>query len=526
MAAKYRSRRARLAALSESLRAQGQTWAQIARRIAADENVNMRVAFRLAHGMSQREVAARWNELFPAATGTAGISDKIISYWETWPESGYEPSLKSLKRLARIYQCGIGDLIDGGDFSYLDTAASGTRALRDATDAGRMAGRAGQASDGNRQAAMAAGNLFPQVEFAEADEVNRRALLRILGLGAPGALLPAPSKVLEALHITSDGGSDLDAASAELSRLIAHYSHVVAVAPSPAVYGDLLGVRSFAGALLGRSGPGPDARRAGLIATAGWFSSLLAISATDLGDHAAALVWCADTERRGQQAGHPELLGWASLTRAVLAYYQGQAHRSADLACHGQAVTRPGTVVHAKLAAQEMRAQAMLGDAEGMADARRRASSAMERLTPGAATTGAFSIPRADQPPYTATSLLLVKKYQDAADTTRRLLETVYRSHAKAPGDQPTNYARTLLILALAEAGLGRIDAAAAAGGRALDCGRLVWPTMVLAGKLDHSLAYRSAKSAGTAGYHARYLDAAERLGQPLTSARARPELT
>ncbi len=122
MTARYRSRRARVAALSQDLRSQGQTWAQIAARIAADEHVAMRVAFRLAHGLSQREVAARWCEEFPMATGTASMSDKIISYWETWPQSGYEPSLKSLKRLARIYQCNVGDLIDNGDFSHLDVA--------------------------------------------------------------------------------------------------------------------------------------------------------------------------------------------------------------------------------------------------------------------------------------------------------------------------------------------------------------------------------------------------------------------
>src|SRR5580704_11959154 len=99
MTARYRSRRARVAALSQDLRRQGQTWAQIAARIAAYEHVTMRVAFRLAHGLSQREVAARWCDEFPTETGTASMSDKIISYWETWPQSGYEPSLKALNAL-------------------------------------------------------------------------------------------------------------------------------------------------------------------------------------------------------------------------------------------------------------------------------------------------------------------------------------------------------------------------------------------------------------------------------------------
>src|SRR5208282_4154787 len=126
MAAKYRSRRARIAALSDSLRAQGQTWAQVAARVAADERVNMRVAFRLAHGLSQREVAARLREASPAEAGATSMPDKIISYWETWPQSGYEPSLKSLKRLARVYQCNVGDLVDGGDYSHLDNATTDT----------------------------------------------------------------------------------------------------------------------------------------------------------------------------------------------------------------------------------------------------------------------------------------------------------------------------------------------------------------------------------------------------------------
>jgi hypothetical protein len=111
---KYRSRRARLAALRDDLRAQGWTWGEIARRIACEEHVNMRVAFRLAHGMSQRDVAVRWNEQFPTEAGSAGMNDKVISYWENWPQSGHEASLKSLKRLACIYQCSVGDLVDDG----------------------------------------------------------------------------------------------------------------------------------------------------------------------------------------------------------------------------------------------------------------------------------------------------------------------------------------------------------------------------------------------------------------------------
>jgi len=144
------------------------------------------------------------------------------------------------------------------------------------------------------------------------------------------------SRVLEALQTAASGdGADLDS----LSGLVLHYSQVVSVTPSTAVYDDLLSVRSFAGSLLGQHSQASGRRHPDLVVTAGWLSSLLAISATDIGDRAAALVWCSDTERRGRDAGHPELLGWAALTRALIAYYQGQAHRSAALSRYGQQVT-------------------------------------------------------------------------------------------------------------------------------------------------------------------------------------------
>jgi len=98
---------------------------------------------------------------------------------------------------------------------------------------------------------------------------------------------------------------------------------------------------------------------------------------------------------------------------------------------------------------------------------------------------------------------------------TRQIIDVAYRPQARAPQDQPTNYARTLLILALAAAGLGDLDQAVTAGTAALDCGRVVWPTMVLAGKLDQALARRFPRAASAADFRARYLDAGTRLALP-----------
>ena len=322
-----------------------------------------------------------------------------------------------------------------------------------------------------------------------------------------------PSRAVEALQVAMDGNGDgLDIAEDGLAELVRHYAITVAVAPSVAVYDELVSARSFAGTLLDRGG---RARRPELAVTTGWLSSLLAISATDLGDHAAAVVWCADTERRGRDAGYPELLGWAALTRSLIAWYQGDPARSAAAARRGQAEAPAGTVARAKLAAQEMRCLAVAGDTAGMSAARRQAATAMSQLGPSASTSGVYSVPRADDPPYTATSLLLAGRHGEAAAMTRQIIATAYSPHTRALADQPTNYARTLLILALAAAGLGEIDEAAAAGTAALESGRVVWPTMVLAGKLDQSLAAESPGSAHAADFRARYLDAGTRLALP-----------
>jgi hypothetical protein len=47
------------------------------------------------------------------------------------------------------------------------------------------------------------------------------------------------------------------------------------------------------------------------------------------------------------------------------------------------------------------------------------------------------------------------------------------------------------------------------------ESGRVVWPTMVLAGKLDQSLAAKSPGSAHAADFRARYIDAGTPLALP-----------
>jgi 8-oxo-dGTP pyrophosphatase MutT (NUDIX family) len=108
---------------AEQLRRQGMTYTEIAVSWQQRHGLNPRVAFRLAHGLTQAQVAERWNELWPDPDKPK--TAKHISYWEIWPEpAGRAPSLDTLNKLAFIYRCRASDLLGGEDHSYLDPASA------------------------------------------------------------------------------------------------------------------------------------------------------------------------------------------------------------------------------------------------------------------------------------------------------------------------------------------------------------------------------------------------------------------
>ncbi len=91
-----RSRKDELADLCKRLRASGWSIDRIAHRIRADYRVNVRVAYRLACGLTQQQVADRWNERWPGTD--APKTSKQISYWESWPAPSGRPPRRSGSR--------------------------------------------------------------------------------------------------------------------------------------------------------------------------------------------------------------------------------------------------------------------------------------------------------------------------------------------------------------------------------------------------------------------------------------------
>lgn len=120
MADRTQSLKQERAQLAADLRHQGRTWVGVAAAFAGRYKVNMRVAFRLARGWSQREAAEAWNARWPDEPKTF----KNFSYWEVWPSgTGHAPSLDTLARLAELYECSVADLLtDYSDYRHLDLA--------------------------------------------------------------------------------------------------------------------------------------------------------------------------------------------------------------------------------------------------------------------------------------------------------------------------------------------------------------------------------------------------------------------
>jgi hypothetical protein len=118
---KPRSVRQAQAQHAAQLRDEGRTWAEIGVAFQIAYRVNPRVALRQAHGWSQPQAAEEWTKAWPDDPKTF----KNFSYWEQWPgKTGHAPSLETLDRLARLYQCKITDLLgDCRDYSARPAAS-------------------------------------------------------------------------------------------------------------------------------------------------------------------------------------------------------------------------------------------------------------------------------------------------------------------------------------------------------------------------------------------------------------------
>jgi hypothetical protein len=121
MPPKPRSLKQQMDALTAQLREGGSTWSQVAADYQVRFKLNPLRGFREAHRYTQSKVVQLWNRRWPDDV----LSERRLGAWEAWPSmTGNEPPISGLERLARIYQCRAGDLVDGEDHGRGDDHAA------------------------------------------------------------------------------------------------------------------------------------------------------------------------------------------------------------------------------------------------------------------------------------------------------------------------------------------------------------------------------------------------------------------
>jgi hypothetical protein len=476
MSSRVRSKREQRDALTCRLRGEGMTWPQVAARIQAAEHVNKRVAMRLARGLAQWQVARAWNERWPAGDGGPGITDQHISYWETWPHSGREPSAGTLCRLAVIYECGVDDLIDqehyippGGPVPAESPAAAPPGAMC-ADGALRPCFPGGHAGMGI--AAARAGTAG--VAGARRTEVpgpQNAAYRRTEGSAGDSS---AGYEVVMAAHEGSDhaesaerrdiGDATLEQIHADVSRLSRDY-----MTGEPfTLFQEMRRVRGRVYAALDRRLWPRD--QTDLYFMLGCLNCLMANAASDLGSGTAAEELARAAWAYATAIGHRPLMAQLRCSFTDIAYWRNQSRQARELARNGLDYLPDGPT-GAQLHLKFGRATARLGDADGARQAIVAARAAAQReygddlLEIG----GEFRLSLASQHSLAGSVLIEIPGAEDDAAGELERAADLYAAGPE-PGEsyRYTLEVRARIDLATARLRGGQLDAAAAAVAAAL----------------------------------------------------------
>ncbi|WP_280709352.1 XRE family transcriptional regulator [Kitasatospora sp. GP30] len=138
---------------------------------------------------------------------------------------------------------------------------------------------------------------------------------------------------------------------------------------------------------------------------AGRLCGLATHVALDLGQYTAAATHSRTAWRCAESAGHNGLRAWTRSVQSLIAYWQQDYRRAAELARAGQPFADGGTVA-ARLLSLEARAAAALGDTAQALRAVEAATLARTTVLPDVDLPGVFAFPEAKQWAYAGTTLL------------------------------------------------------------------------------------------------------------------------
>ena len=343
------------------LRAEGYSLREVVTRWRETYGLNTRVAYRLAHGLTQADVAQRWNEQWPDAEYPK--TGKQISYWEIWPgPAGRQPSPETLNRLALLYRCSAGELLDGADYSGPEHATPGAGADKTAVVASRPAESGGVARLVRPEPYE--WPLIAESKLDTPDEIEqRRQWLRSIrvDLAKLGYLEGEAEKLIR--HNERRAPSEVATQACMLRR---HIDEMIRAPQHP-----------------------PFHQR--LFVVAARLSGLLAALALDLGRAVSARLYAAEAYDLGSAAGSVDTQAWARANQSLVEYYQHRYHDALAFARAGQRLD-PNGPHRVRLAINgEARALARLGDRRGAEEAIDRAM-ALVRRDPTSSVTESLSL--------------------------------------------------------------------------------------------------------------------------------------
>ncbi|TMQ90010.1 hypothetical protein ETD83_37325 [Actinomadura soli] len=310
--------------LRDRMAGQGATTSQIAATLIAEHDLNPRVAFRHALGLTQAQVADRYNRRWPSMVPK---SRKEVSYWECWPgpgntsssSSARAPSYEHLCRLAQLYGCWVDDLLFGPRRDHGPAAT--TIPYQAITDILSNLTASDYAEGPGEDDSVAVTLRAPIGEGSIMVRLSRRQFTELMTASGLAALLPSSVLAEAAAGATSDVASWRQTLAAHQTghHLLAPHAHITALTTTLA---DISTARDDAGTELRRQLLQVQAEYAEHI---GWLYR-------ECGDLAACGRWAERASKWAQQTGDGALATYMTLRRSTIALHQGDHTRAAQLA--------------------------------------------------------------------------------------------------------------------------------------------------------------------------------------------------
>ncbi|MGW8557961.1 XRE family transcriptional regulator [Streptomyces tubercidicus] len=386
------------------------------------------VRLRSARGsVTQAKIAAEYNEVEGSSVPT--MTGKEIGRYEREVRL---PSERTRGLLARVF---------GVDSALLDQAHAVSR----------------------RRKAAERGKASPSVPMAETVPARREvASPSTCALAADAA---QSARFARFIASTNSDATTVEQLDADIARLARHFVS----RPLKELYAEIRELRDETFELLrGRQRP---QQTSDLLVAASRLCGLSAHVCLDVGDYDSAgsharTAWCC-----AEAAGHHGMQAWVRSVESLIAFWNGNPQRAANLARHGLRYSASGSL-GVRLASLEARALAVAGDAEGAAAALVTAEQARDAMQEPDVMPGVFCFPTAKQLTYAGTTHLAIggrSHAQQAIDCA----ETAVDLYRLAAADDRSTFDLIAAHLDLARGRMlaGEADAAEVLLGVVLDSG-------------------------------------------------------